>query len=130
MYALKVRINDGPPIVGGADDLGVLNAIVNCAGKLGLAAVSHRRDETPDFFVSLGGLTSRAPGATNEHLNWLSQIALKPGDRVTVEIIETDTADRVISGVEAEKHQSDEHEYFEHCKRIYFSMRSKYEPEA
>ncbi len=35
MYALKVRINDEESIVTGANDLCVLNAIVNCGGKLG-----------------------------------------------------------------------------------------------
>jgi hypothetical protein len=30
MYALKVRINDAAPIIAGADDLGVFNAIVSC----------------------------------------------------------------------------------------------------
>ena len=130
MYALKVRINDQAPVVGGADDLGVLNAIVNCAGKLGSAAVPHREDATQDFFVSLSGLTSRPTGNTNEHLSWLSHVALKPGDKVTIEIIETETADPVANGVEAERHQSEQHEYFEHCKRIYLGLRSKYEPEA
>ena len=130
MYALRLRINDDEPIVGGADDLGVLSAIVNCTGKLGPNSVPHRGDQTQDFFVSLGGLTSRATGATDEHLNWLSHTVLKPGDRVLVEIIETDTADPVDSGVEAEKRQSEEREYFEHCKSVYLEMRSKYEPEA
>jgi len=130
MYALKVRINDQAPVVAGADDLGVLNAIVNCGGKLGSATVPRREGETQDFFVSLGGLTSRRMGSTNEHLNWLSQVALKPGDKVTIEIIETETADPVASGVEAERHQSEEHEYFEHCKQIYLGLRSKYAPEA
>jgi len=130
MYALRVRINDQPAVVGGADDLGVLSAIVNCVGKLGPAAVPLRVDEAQDFFVNLGGLTSRSGGVKEVHLDWLSQVALKPGDTVIVEIIETETADPVVSGVEAEKRQSEEREYFEHCKSVYFEMRSKYEPEA
>ena len=130
MYALRVRINDQPPVVAGADDLGILNAIVNCVGKLASAAVPHHQDETQDFFVNVGGLTSRSSGSTDEHLSWLSQVALRPGDKVTVEIIETQVTDPVISGVEAEKRLSDEREYFEHCKQAYFAMRNKYEPET
>jgi len=128
MYALRVQINDEAPVVGGASDLGVLNAIVGCTGKLGPAAVPYHEDQAPDFFISLGGLTLRARGGTDEHLSWLSQRPLAPGDRITVEIIETDTADPVISGVEAEKRDDDEREYFEHCKNAYLQMRSKYEP--
>jgi hypothetical protein len=97
MFALKVRINDEQPIVAGAEDLVVLNAIVNCAGKLGVASHSPRPSAKQDFNFQLGGLTSRAPGIANEHVRWLERWDLKVGDRVTIEIIQADLADTIVS---------------------------------
>lgn len=97
MFALKVRINDEQPIVAGAEDLVVLNAIVNCAGKLGVSSHSPRPNASQDFNCQLGGLTSRAPGVANEHVRWLERWNLKVGDRVTIEIVEADHADSIVS---------------------------------
>jgi hypothetical protein len=130
MYALKVRINNGPAIVAGADDLGVLSAIISCVGKLGSSAVPNRADETRDFTIRVGGLTSRPEPIANEHLLWLPNAELKPGDVVTVELIETEAADPINRAEEAERRASDERAYFEHCKEAYFELRKKYEPEA
>ncbi len=130
MYALKVCINEESPVIGGADDLGVLTAIVTCTGKLGHASVPSRGDEFQDFSFRLGGLTSRPIGTTDEHLVWLSHEGLKVGDKITIEIVEADRTDPVISGKEAEQRPDDEREYFEHCKRAYLEMRGKYEPEG
>jgi hypothetical protein len=130
MFALKVKINDAPPVTGGANDLGVLSAILTCSGKLGPYSVPSRGDETQDFTFRLGGLTSRAKGVTDEHLVWLEHQKLKPGDRVLVEIIETEEVDAVRSGREAEEAADDERAYFEHCKQAYFDLRDKYESEG
>ena len=130
MYALKVRINDQQPVIGGSDDLGVLSAIVTGTGKLGPNSCSNRDDGTQEFSFRLGGLTSRPEGVVDEHLVWLTHEELKPGDTITVEIIEADHADPIVSGEEAQQRQDDEREYFEHCKRAYFEMRSKYETEG
>ena len=130
MYALKVSINEKSPVIGGADDLGVLTAIVTCSGKLGAASVSARDDETQDFSFRLGGLTSRQKGTPNEHQTWLTNNELKLGDKITIEIVETENPDPVISGKVAEQREHDERKYFDHCKRAYLEMRSKYETES
>ena len=127
MHALRVRINDEAPVIAGADDLGVLNAIVSCVGKLGSSSRSGREDELADLFVTVGGLTSRASDVPDEHLNWMSLRPLRIGDVISVEVVDTLTADAAISGNEAEKRQHDEREYFEHCKKVYLSLREKYE---
>jgi hypothetical protein len=127
MYALKVRINDEAPIIAGADDLGVLNATVSCVGKLGSTSRPMREDETADLFITVGGLTSRASDVPDEHLNWVSQKPLKIGDLISVEVLDTPSVDAPISGKEAEKRKHDEREYFEHCKKVYLSLREKYE---
>ena len=127
MYALKVQVNDESPITAGAPDLGVLNAIVNCLGPLGEAARRVRDSEDVDLFLTVGGLTSRLLDLPDEHLRWASNRALHVGDIVRVEIVETDSPDAPEGANEAEKRQQDEREYFEHCKKIYLSLREKYE---
>jgi hypothetical protein len=129
MFALKVQINDEAPIIAGADDLSVLNATVNCVGKLGSASRPVREDESDDLFISVGGLTSRASDVPDEHLNWISQKPLKIGDLISIELLETPRADAPISGKEAGKRKQEEREYFEHCKKAYLKLREKYEAE-
>ena len=129
MFAFKVRINDQKPVVGGSDDLGVLSAILTATGKLGANSCPRRDDGTHEFTFRLGGLTSRPKGVVDEHLDWLTHDELKLGDTITVEIVQTDHPDPVVSGKEAEQRQDDEREYFEHCKRAYLALRSKYETE-
>jgi hypothetical protein len=127
MYALKVRINDEAPTIAGANDLGVLNATVSCVGKLGSTSRSVREDEAADLFITVGGLTARASDVPDEHLNWVSQKPLKIGDLISVEVLDTPSVDAPISGKEAVKRKHDEREYFEHCKKVYLSLREKYE---
>jgi hypothetical protein len=127
MYALKVQINDEAPVIAGADDLGVLTATVTCVGKLGSGSRSGHEDEPADLFITVGGLSSRTSGRPDEHLTWLSQKPLRPGDVLSVEVLDTSTADAPISGKEAEQRKHDEREYFEHCKKVYLRLREKYE---
>jgi hypothetical protein len=127
MYALKVRINAEPPIIAGADDLGVLNATVSCVGKLGISSGLGREDEPADLFITVGGVTSRASDLPDEHLKWVSQKPLRIGDVISVEVLDTPNADAPVSGKEAEKRKHDEREYFEHCKKVYLRLCEKYE---
>ena len=127
MHALRVRINDEAPVIAGADDLGVLNAAVTCVGKLGGSSHSGREDEPANLFITVGGLTSRASDVPDEHLNWISQRPLRIGDVISVEVVDTLNVDAPISGKEAEKRQHDEREYFEHCKKVYLSLREQYD---
>jgi hypothetical protein len=130
MYAFKVQVNDGEPLVGGAEDLSVLTAILTATGKLGSASFPHRDDGTRDIDFRLGGLTARGTGNKDEHLTWVEARGLKPGDRVAIEIVETEVANPVIGGSEAQESAHDERQYFEHCKRAYLELREKYESAA
>jgi hypothetical protein len=127
MYAIRTQINNDKPIVGGANDLGVLTAILTLAGKLGSTSQPLRDDGTADFTFRLGGLTSRGEGMQDEHLVWLETRDLKPGDKLTLEVIETNIVDPVESGSDADERANDERSYFEHCKQAYFELREKYE---
>jgi hypothetical protein len=75
----------------------------------------------------LGGLTSRPPGHDDEHLHWLDVDDLKVGDTVRIEIVQTDLVHPIEGGSRARQRADDEREYFEHCKRTYLELRSKYE---
>jgi len=127
MHALKVRINLDAPVIAGANDLGVLNAMVSCVGQLGSSSRSGRKDQPADLFITVGGLTSRSSDVPDEHLNWMSQRPLNIGDVISVEVLDTLNVDAPTCGEEAEKRLNDEREYFEHCKKVYFSLREKYE---
>jgi hypothetical protein len=102
MFALKVTINEEPTVTAGAEDLGVLNAIVGCGGKLGSETHPYRENEATYFNFQLGGLTRRAPGISNQHVRWLQRWDLKVGDRVTIEIVEAVRADSIVSSSPAE----------------------------
>jgi len=127
MIVLRVQVNDEPPVVAGAEDLGVLSAIVTAGGKLGREARSARPGEPFDIHLSLGGLTARAATEADEHVRWVSRFDLGVGDKVVVEVLEATSADPVESVSEAEKRQHDERAFFEHCKQVYFDLRDKYD---
>ena len=94
MLTLEVTLNGKKLALAGAQDLGVLNAIINAVGKLGERSEGKVGKKTNyDLFLHVGGLTSRPKGQTNEHLNWVHQHPLSIGDEVTVKIVETQATD-------------------------------------
>lgn len=132
MIAFRVSINGQPPVVGATDDLSVLTAIVTATGLLGKDTRPTRPDDDGETNIDfrLGGLTSRAVGVPNEHVVWLENISLSPGDTVTVEVIETESASPVVSTSEAEANEDYERELFKFAKKNYFALRDKYESEG
>ncbi|MDB5335269.1 MAG: hypothetical protein JWN70_888 [Planctomycetaceae bacterium] len=96
MLALRIRINDEEPVTGGAEDLGVISAGVTAVGLLGNSSYPSRPDERPDIFCQLSGATARKPGAENEHLHWVKLRFLNVGDRVVIDIVETDSASPIV----------------------------------
>ena len=93
MIAFEVKLNEELLATAGADDLSVLTAIVTAVGKLGPnSAGAGQREDDYELELTVGGLTSRTAGASNEHLDWTKR-SLKPGDVVTVKLIEADVAD-------------------------------------
>lgn len=88
MLGFTVTVNDQPSVTGAAHDLYVLTAVVGASGALGRLASPSRPDQTQDYRLSLGGLTSRRVGDSDEHLHWLNRDDLAVGDRVTIQIIQ------------------------------------------
>ena len=133
--ALRLTINDGKPVVGGADDLCVLSAMVTLNGALGPETVrpkGRRKAMKPDIDVRLGGLTSRPNEVPDEHLEWLKRRSLKVGDRVLIEVLETAKAGRIVSRSPShgKSAASDGRAFYEQAKAIYFELKKKYEPES
>jgi len=127
MYALKIAINDQPPIVAGADDLSGLHVFVSCSGE----TVHVKRwnlgyEPIPVFDLSISGLTSRASNIPDELLSWATVDALATGDVVTIEITETEHATPYSSARPAWT-ADQERAHFEHCKRTYFALRDQFE---
>lgn len=101
MIGLAVYLNGKRLTVAGADDLGVLNAIVNAVGDLGKSTAPVGKRVARDLWLSVSGLTRRSKGVEDEHLRWIRMKRLRVGDKVTVELVRTDAPDRHVSATVA-----------------------------
>ncbi len=93
MIALQVSLNGKRVCIAGAEDLGVLSAVISAVGKLGSKTVPARPNEASDIFYSVGGRTSRS-SCEDVHVDWQSIAPLKIGDTISVKVIQTHRADR------------------------------------
>ncbi|HEV2704024.1 MAG TPA: hypothetical protein VGV09_20530 [Steroidobacteraceae bacterium] len=90
MIGLVVYLNGKKLTVAGAEDLGVLHAMVTAAGKLGKTTAPLGKRRSVDVHLAVGGLTHRGDGVEDEHLRWIPLRPLKVGDRVSVRVVRTD----------------------------------------
>lgn len=107
MIALKVTINDSPPVVAGIQDQGVVSAIVTLKTE-------HGSKET-ETNLNLSGLNS---SQGQEFLTWVKS-QLQPGDTIKIEVIETAKID---GPTERRREENDyalkaEREYYEEMKK-------------
>ncbi len=89
MIGLAVYLNGKKLTVAGAEDLSVLNAIVDALGPLGKKTARIRRSSRVHLHLSVGGLTGRPDGLEDEHLSWVGLRPLRVGDTVSVRIVRT-----------------------------------------
>ena len=122
--ALRVTINDEKPVIGGADDLAVLSAMVTLSGGLGPRTVRPKGRRKPDIDVRLGGLTSRPNEEPDEHLEWLKRRSLQVGDRVLVEVLNLSKPGRVVGRTPAsgKAATSSQRASYEQAKAIYLKL--------
>jgi ribosomal protein S1 len=118
MIGLAVYLNRKRLTVAGAEDLGVLNAIVSAVGDLGKSTAPNGNRVTRDLWLSVSGLTRRPEGTKNEHLQWVRMKRLRVGDKVTVQVIRTDRPDKHVRATVAASRQ-------EAKKRMQKIMRDK-----
>jgi len=130
MIALRVTVNGAHICVAGAEDLAVLNAIVNAVGTLGALTMKLRPDEAPVVYLSVGGLTGRTNGE-DEHLRWAEQLRLQPGDKVEVEVLETSEVEppKTAHPQDRERQRQKERDKYEYAKEVYFTFKPKFEPD-
>ena len=101
MIGLAVYLNRKRLTVAGAEDLGVLNAIVTAVGDLGASTAQVHPKRSVDLHLSVGGLTRRAEKMPDEHLRWVNLRRLKVGDRISVKVIRTAKSDKYASATPA-----------------------------
>lgn len=130
MIALKVAVNGKVLCIAGAEDLGVLNAIVGAGGNLG-KLTKQIRDESPDVSLRVGGLTSRE-NDSDDHLNWVESLDLTAGDLVTIEILESNSVDAPAGSrpYDEKRHSKRKKEDWEYAKEIYFTFKDEFESGA
>ncbi len=102
MIGLAVYLNGKRLTVAGAEDLGVLDAIVNAVGQLGNSTALIGKRITQDLWLSVGGLTRRTKGAQDEHVRWIRMKRLRVGDKVTVQVVRTEQPDKHVGATVAE----------------------------
>lgn len=128
MIALRTSLNGRQLCLAGAEDLCVLNSIVNAVGKLGpLSNPQRHADDSPDLFLSVGGLTARTD-SDDEHLRWTEHQELSVGDQILISVVEVSEADLPITRTHARSAIEDhERHRYEEAKKTYFELRSKYD---
>jgi hypothetical protein len=126
MVAFQIEVNGEPFGTAGADDLSVLTAMVSAFGKLGPnSSGSHQREHDPHLELRVGGLTSRAEPADDEHLDWINH-TLRTGDVVTVRVVDATTVDAPTVSNPA-RTDADYQLQYEWAKNFYFDNRDKFD---
>ncbi|HEY1068010.1 MAG TPA: hypothetical protein VGE52_17935 [Pirellulales bacterium] len=105
MFALRVRINDDEPVTAGAEDLALLSAHIMGMGKLGSKPQFGMMGEAPQFNCTVAGMTMGGLGSPQDQLRWMPMRKLNVGDKITIEIIETEFADPVVSSEAAKTNE-------------------------
>jgi hypothetical protein len=94
MLAVQVEVNGKKLVVAGAKDLALLSAYVAAVGLLGddTADFGPNKWGAPDIHLTVTGITSRA-SSQNAHHNWITKLALKAGDTITLRFVKAEEAD-------------------------------------
>ena len=131
MIALKTKLNGKTLCIAGAEDLCVLNSIVNAVGKLGSNSYPKRNSNEPaDLYLSVGGLTARSD-MDDQHVRWVENHELFVGDEVIITVVDAQKSDIPISRFSARSTiENHERNRFEEARRTYFELRDKYETES
>lgn len=138
VIAYEVHLNGQRLCIAGADDLGVLTAILTIGGKLGSRSVRPPRtqsaedtgEERPRPTLHVSGLTSRSVEGTDEHLRWQPGVVLAIGDVVELRILEVapDAADPAEAEIRSRK--PPDRRTYERVKQEYLRLREKFEPDG
>lgn len=94
MIAFRVKLNGRKVSTAGLSGYHVVSAIATSVlrGPDVVGKVRRRRSAEPELKFELGGLWTSPDGA-REHVSWTNIHALKVGDRLSLEIVDTESAD-------------------------------------
>lgn len=133
----ELKINGETVAITGVGEYGVLSGSVHWVRRNPTCITSAMRSrehfDESDFLqesceVSLTGLDS----VTDKHVDWGTR-PLKPGDVVSIRILgpgNFDPPKDYRNSQQIEEAAQEEREIFEESRKIYFDLKSKYEPEA
>src|SRR5471030_1385208 len=125
MYAVKISFNEETPIVAGAEDMAGLHVIMSCNGVPGFrAAVAGMQGGAG--WLSVAGLACALPGPYRWQVNWITQRDLRPGDVVTVELLEAAQATPSSDSVPV-LDAMDERAQFEQARDFYLARKKQYD---
>ncbi|HEU5238892.1 MAG TPA: hypothetical protein VFU37_17305 [Pyrinomonadaceae bacterium] len=126
MITFEIKLNGRSLGTAGAEDLSVLTAIVSAVGKLGpTSQEAYQREQNHHIELRVGGLTSRAGGVPDEHLNWSEQ-TLQPGDIVTISVVDATSANAPTASQPA-RTDGDFKQQYEWAKNFYLENRDKFD---
>ena len=127
MIALKTTLNGKQLCIAGAEDLCVLNSIVNAVGKLGDLSRPHNgSDEAPDIFLSVGGLTGRE-SADDEHFRWTEHQILSVGDEIRISVLDVTEAELPTSRTYARSAIEDhDKQRYKNAMNTFLELQGKY----
>ena len=110
----------------------MLSAIVSVTGRLGPKTAGEGDSEDHHFHIKLGGLTAGLGDVPDEHLGWFQRWEAKPGDRILIEIVESDVAPEPVERRNSDQKSAsaDERAFYERTKELYFDLKEKFEPEV
>ena len=125
MLALRIEIDDHPPLVAGVEDWAILAAHVNA-----VCASAYKRD-SDDLDFSVGGMTKDNEEGVAHHFRW-PRVPLKIGSTVRITLVNTDTADppakRYRADKEVQENPFTEDEMHEMRYQDYLALKKEFEP--
>ena len=127
MIALKTTLNGKQLCIAGAEDLCVLNSIVNAVGKLGEhSSPRNDSDDAPDIFLSVGGLTGRS-NADDEHFRWTEHQILSVGDEIRISVLDVTEAELPTSRTFARSNIEDhDKQRYKNAMNTFLDLQDKY----
>jgi hypothetical protein len=122
MIAFRIKLNGRKIVTAGLPGNHVLSAITSSVVRAPGAVKPSRRRRLSHRKVKfeLGGLWTTPDGA-KEHVSWTDILSLKPGDRLSLEVLETVKVDQPShrTRMEADYQEKSEKQYLGYLKKKY-----------
>jgi hypothetical protein len=121
MIAFRIKLNGRKVATVGLPGYHVVSAIATSVlRRADVVGSSRPRPKRPDLRFELGGLWTSPEGA-REHVSWTRFRTLRPGDKISLEIVETTNADEPIHRTrdEAISIETAERAQLRHLKKKY-----------